>query len=246
MYSLTVHPLGSPAAGKSPRPCGKDGSGISRSRRPVFAIGQRLVPQIRAQHIQAKFQDFALVIGVRVCGLLHGQAMEDGLHQGRHGPGRHAPRGPALGDVAGETQRHAAAPLFVELGQLAPKILPVADLRQERVLQAAEFRRHGRLRQTRDDAALLHRHRTGGGDHVLLLVSKENPPDLRLEIGLVPHELFLQMVSRKFERHELMTIMCAARRRERLIGNGVIATIARQIIAPLAALCSYRSVPLEI
>jgi hypothetical protein len=93
---------------------------------------------------------------------------------------------------------------------------------------------------------LLHRHRTGGRDHVLLLVSKHNPSNLWLKIAIVPHKLFLQMVSRKFERHELMMIMCTARRRQRLISNGIIATIAREIVAPFTPLCSYRSVAIEI
>src|SRR5206468_2201263 len=87
---------------------------------------------------------------------------------------------------------------------------------------------------------------TRRSDHVLLFVSKHNATNLRLKIGLVPHELFSQMFPREFERDELMMIMCTARRRQRFIGDGVVAGVAWQVIAPRAAVLAYGAVPAEV
>jgi hypothetical protein len=54
------------------------------------------------------------------------------------------------------------------------------------------------------------------------------------------------MISRKFERHELVMVVRLTRRWQRLIRNGIIAGIAREIIAPRLALCSYHPAPIEI
>src|SRR5215216_6762803 len=87
--------------------------------------------------------------------------------------------------------------------------------------------RHGRLGQSREDAALLDRHRTRGSDHVLVFVSKHDPPNIRLKVGFIPHKLFLQMSPRKLERHESMMVARAARRGKWLVCYGVVSAISR-------------------
>src|SRR5260370_37915011 len=106
--------------------------------------------------------------------------------------------------------------------------------------------RDWRLGQTRDHTALLDRHRTRGCDYALIFSTEDHPTNLRLEIGFVLHELPLQMISRKFERHELVMIMCVTRCRKRVIRNSIIAGITRKIIAPRLTLRSYRSAAVEI
>src|SRR5205823_12896367 len=58
--------------------------------------------------------------------------------------------------------------------------------------------------------------------------------------------LFLQMLPRKLERHELMMIAGAARRGKWFVCDGIVSAISRRIIAALAAVCAYRSVTSEI
>src|SRR5207247_10377884 len=84
------------------------------------------------------------------------------------------------------------------------------------------------------------------GDHALRLVSNHKSTTLRCKICFVPHEFFLQLFPREFERDELMVIMCTARRRQRFIGDGVIAGVAWQVIAPRAAILAYGAVPAEV
>src|SRR4029077_10065540 len=105
---------------------------------------------------------------------------------------------------------------------------------------------NGRLRQTSDHAALLHRHRTRRRDNVFFLVSKHNAANLLLEVSFIPHKLFLQMFPREFQRHELMTIVRTPRRRQRSIGDRVVPTVARNIIASRATFSAYCSVAIEI
>ena len=105
---------------------------------------------------------------------------------------------------------------------------------------------YGRLCQTSDHAALLHRHRTGRRDNVFFLVSKHNAANLRLEVSFIPHKLFLQMFPREFQRHELMTIVRTPRSRQRFIGDRVIPTVARNIIASRATFGAYCSAASEI
>src|SRR5437764_11309314 len=85
-----------------------------------------------------------------------------------------------------------------------------------------------------------------GSKYVLIFVSKDDPPNIRLEIGFFPHKLFLQMLPRKLERHELMMIAGAARRGKWFVCDGIVSAISRRIIAALAAVCAYRSVTSEI
>jgi hypothetical protein len=54
------------------------------------------------------------------------------------------------------------------------------------------------------------------------------------------------MFPRKFQRHELMMISRAPRRRQRFIGNRIITTVARNIIAPRAAFSAYCAAAVEI
>src|SRR5262249_60244245 len=105
---------------------------------------------------------------------------------------------------------------------------------------------HGRRRQARDDAALLHCHWTSRCNHVSLLVSKYNPANFRLKIGFVPYTLLLQMFPRELQGHKLMMIFRAPRRWQWFIGDCVIAAVARDIVAPWATFNSYRSSPIEI
>ena len=65
------------------------------------------------------------------------------------------------------------------------------------------------LRQARHDAALLHRHWTRRRDHVLLFLSEKDAANLRFKVGFVLRKLVAQMLARKFERHELVMIVCA-------------------------------------
>src|SRR6266446_1879136 len=106
--------------------------------------------------------------------------------------------------------------------------------------------RDWRLGQTRDHTALLDRHRTRGCDYALILPAEDHPTNLRFQIGFVLYELLLQMISRKFERHELVMIMRVTRCRQGLIRNSIIAGLTRDIIAPSLTLCSYRSAAVEI
>src|SRR5438067_1066497 len=103
-----------------------------------------------------------------------------------------------------------------------------------------------RLYQTGDDAALLHRHRARRCDYVFVFVSEYDPANLRLEVGFIPHKLFLQMFPREFQRHELVMIVCAPRRRQRFARDRIITTIARNIIASRATFSAYCSVPIEV
>jgi hypothetical protein len=92
----------------------------------------------------------------------------------------------------------------------------------------------------------LHRHRARRRDDVFVLVSKHNAANLRLKVGFIPHKLFLQMFPREFQRHELMTIVCTPRSRQRFIGDRVIPTVAWNIIASPATFGAYRSAAGEI
>ena len=65
------------------------------------------------------------------------------------------------------------------------------------------------LRQACHHAALLQRHWTRGRDHVLLFLAKKDAANLRFKISLVLRKLGAQMFARKFERHELVMIVCA-------------------------------------
>ena len=69
--------------------------------------------------------------------------------------------------------------------------------------------RHGRITQRRNYTALFHRHRPRRRNHAFILISKNYAPNFRFQIGFILHELFLQMISRKFERDELMMIVGA-------------------------------------
>ena len=64
----------------------------------------------------------------------------------------------------------------------------------------------------------------------LIFIAKNDTTDCRLQVGLILHELLLQMAPRKFEGGELMMVVRAARRRERFAADGVVATISRRII----------------
>ena len=105
---------------------------------------------------------------------------------------------------------------------------------------------HRRLRQTGDDAPLLHRHRARRCDYVFVFVSEHNPANLRLEVGFIPHKLLLQMFPRKFQRHELVMIVCAPRRWQRFARDRIITTIARNIVASRPTFSAYCSVAIEI
>jgi hypothetical protein len=48
-----------------------------------------------------------------------------------------------------------------------------------------------------------------GRDHVLLFLSEKDAANLRFKIGFVLRKLVAQMLARKFERHELVMIVCA-------------------------------------
>src|SRR6266480_2669026 len=90
--------------------------------------------------------------------------------------------------------------------------------------------RDWRLRQARDHAALLDCHRTRGSNHALLFLFEDNPANLRLKVGFVPHELLLQVFPREFERHKLMMIVRATRRWQRLVPNRVVTGITGCVI----------------
>src|SRR6202035_4177105 len=74
-----------------------------------------------------------------------------------------------------------------------------------------------------------------------LFVSEYDPANLRFEVGFIPHKLLLQMFPREFQRHELMMIVRATRRWQRFIGDRVIPTVARNIIASRATFGAYCS-----
>ena len=65
---------------------------------------------------------------------------------------------------------------------------------------------HRRLGHARNDVALLNRHWPGRRNDCLVFVAEDNPANLRLQIRLVLHELFLQMRPRKFQRNKLVMI----------------------------------------
>jgi hypothetical protein len=92
----------------------------------------------------------------------------------------------------------------------------------------------------------LHGHRTRGRYDVFLPLSKHNPPNLRLEGVFIPHELLLQMFPRKLQRDELMMIVRAPRCWQRFIGDGIIATVPRNIIASRATFGAYCSAAGEV
>src|SRR4029077_207616 len=77
-------------------------------------------------------------------------------------------------------------------------------------------------------------------------LSEKDAANLRLKIGFVLRKLVAQMLARKFERHELVMIVCAPRRGQRPIGNSIIAAIARQIIAACTAGSANGSMSVEV
>src|SRR6266478_7979804 len=54
------------------------------------------------------------------------------------------------------------------------------------------------------------------------------------------------MFPRKFQRHELVMIVCAPRRWQRFTRDRIITTIARNIVAPCPTFSAYCSVAIEI
>src|SRR5439155_23381585 len=103
-----------------------------------------------------------------------------------------------------------------------------------------------RVGQRRNYAALFDRHRPRRRHHALILASKNYPPDFRFQIGFILNELFLQMISRKFECDELMMIVGAARRRQRLGPNRVVAAIPRRVVAARSPARSDPTVAFQI
>src|SRR5207247_7459560 len=58
----------------------------------------RGAPEVGAQHVEGQVHELAVVERVRISGLLHGEAVQDRLHQGREGARRNlAHGGPLLG-----------------------------------------------------------------------------------------------------------------------------------------------------
>ena len=106
--------------------------------------------------------------------------------------------------------------------------------------------RHWRVRQRRNYAALFDRHRPHGRNHVFILIPENDAPNFRFQIGFVLDELFLQMISREFERDELMMIVRAARCRQRLVPYRVVAAISRRVIAACFASCPNLPVAFKI
>src|ERR1043166_3076501 len=88
-----------------------------------------VVPQIGTEHVETEPDDVTVVEGIRLGGLLHGEPMQDCLHQRGERTGRHLATGRALARVAPDAVDHVAAPLLVEPGQLAAKIFAMTDLR---------------------------------------------------------------------------------------------------------------------
>jgi hypothetical protein len=115
--------------------------------------GALRAPEVTTQHVQAKLQHFLAVVGVGVGGALHRQPVQQCLHEAGEGARRHRP-GPALvpaflfaagREVFGEIAGHVRPPILVQLGEALAEVLPVADLREEGVLQGVELRDRGRL-----------------------------------------------------------------------------------------------------
>ncbi len=126
----------------APAERGRSGSGAGF----VDVSGHRMF-QITTQQMQHQSQHFLSVIGLCVGRCLGPQTLHERHHEGSDRAGRRQ-----LGVVGGAEAnsfrhilRNVPAPLLVDVRQPLPEIVPMADLRQEGVLQGVEIRIIGRI-----------------------------------------------------------------------------------------------------